>query len=50
MTAALAFDNRGGARRLTEHLIGLGHRRIGYVAGPWSAPRPGTGWRATARP
>ncbi|MEU1281812.1 LacI family DNA-binding transcriptional regulator [Streptomyces sp. NPDC005805] len=32
--AALAFDNRGGGRRLTEHLIGLGHRRIGYVAGP----------------
>lgn len=34
VTASLAFDNRGGARRLTEHLIGLGHRRIGYVAGP----------------
>ncbi|MFI2367019.1 LacI family DNA-binding transcriptional regulator [Streptomyces sp. NPDC018833] len=32
--ASLAFDNRGGARRLTEHLISLGHRRIGYVAGP----------------
>ncbi|WP_327118451.1 LacI family transcriptional regulator [Streptomyces sp. NBC_01341] len=32
--AALAFDNRGGARRLTEHLIALGHRRVGYVAGP----------------
>ncbi|MCX4677116.1 LacI family transcriptional regulator [Streptomyces sp. NBC_01433] len=32
--AALAFDNRGGGRRLTEHLISLGHRRIGYVAGP----------------
>ncbi|CAM5413052.1 LacI family DNA-binding transcriptional regulator [Streptomyces xanthochromogenes] len=34
VTATLAFDNRGGGRRLTEHLIGLGHRRIGYVAGP----------------
>ncbi|HWU07394.1 MAG TPA: LacI family DNA-binding transcriptional regulator [Streptomyces sp.] len=34
VTAALAFDNRGGARRLTEHLIALGHRRVGYVAGP----------------
>ncbi|WP_031089105.1 LacI family DNA-binding transcriptional regulator, partial [Streptomyces sp. NRRL WC-3549] len=34
VTASLAFDNRGGARRLTEHLLGLGHRRIGYVAGP----------------
>ncbi|MGW8381058.1 LacI family DNA-binding transcriptional regulator [Streptomyces sp. ODS28] len=30
----LAFDNRGGARRLTGHLLSLGHRRIGYVAGP----------------
>ncbi|MEU9114694.1 LacI family DNA-binding transcriptional regulator [Streptomyces sp. NPDC048483] len=30
----LAFDNRGGARQLTAHLIGLGHRRIGCVAGP----------------
>lgn len=32
--AALTFDNRSGARRLTEHLLALGHRRIGYVAGP----------------
>ncbi|MEU6976553.1 MULTISPECIES: LacI family DNA-binding transcriptional regulator [unclassified Streptomyces] len=32
--ATLAFDNRAGARRLTEHLLALGHRRIGYVAGP----------------
>lgn len=30
----LVFDNRGGARRLTEHLLSLGHRRIGCVAGP----------------
>jgi LacI family transcriptional regulator len=30
----VAFDNRGGSRRLTEHLLALGHRRIGYVAGP----------------
>ncbi|NGO67358.1 LacI family DNA-binding transcriptional regulator [Streptomyces boncukensis] len=30
----IAFDNRGGARRLTEHLLALGHRTIGYVAGP----------------
>ncbi|MER5553547.1 LacI family DNA-binding transcriptional regulator [Streptomyces sp. NPDC002793] len=34
VVAALTFDNRVGARRLTEHLIALGHRRIGYVAGP----------------
>ncbi len=31
---ALAFDNRGGGQRLTEHLLDLGHRRIGYIAGP----------------
>ncbi|MGW3203291.1 LacI family DNA-binding transcriptional regulator [Streptomyces sp. NPDC001135] len=31
---ALTFDNGGGARRLTEHLLGLGHRRLGYIAGP----------------
>lgn len=32
--AALVFDNRGGARRLTEHLLELGHRRIGYAVSP----------------
>ncbi|SDK97284.1 LacI family DNA-binding transcriptional regulator [Streptomyces indicus] len=31
---ALTFDNRGGGRRLTEHLLDLGHRCIGYIAGP----------------
>ncbi|MFF1449388.1 LacI family DNA-binding transcriptional regulator [Streptomyces sp. NPDC058274] len=31
---ALTFDNRGGGQRLTGHLIGLGHRRIGYITGP----------------
>ena len=30
----VSFDNKGGARRLTEHLLALGHRAIGYVAGP----------------
>ncbi|WP_329178814.1 LacI family DNA-binding transcriptional regulator [Streptomyces sp. NBC_01477] len=39
----LAFDNHGGARRLTEHLLSLGHRRIGYVTGP--AERSTTGHR-----
>ncbi|MEU9579905.1 LacI family DNA-binding transcriptional regulator [Streptomyces chilikensis] len=34
VVAALPFDNRGGARALTAHLLELGHRRIGYVAGP----------------
>jgi LacI family transcriptional regulator len=27
-------DNIGGARQLTEHLLGLGHRRIALVNGP----------------
>lgn len=31
---ALTFDNRGGGRHLTEHLLTLGHRRIGYIGGP----------------
>ncbi|PIM73579.1 LacI family transcriptional regulator [Streptomyces sp. JV178] len=31
---AITFDNRGGGQLLTEHLIGLGHRRLGYIAGP----------------
>ncbi|MHC0429749.1 LacI family DNA-binding transcriptional regulator [Streptomyces sp. O3] len=31
---ALTFDNRGGGRELTAHLLSLGHRRIGYIAGP----------------
>ncbi|MBM7171429.1 LacI family DNA-binding transcriptional regulator [Streptomyces sp. G44] len=31
---ALAFDNRGGGKRLTAHLLGLGHRHVGYIAGP----------------
>ncbi len=29
-------DDRGGARIITEHLIGLGHRRIGLISGPIS--------------
>ncbi|WP_212910009.1 LacI family DNA-binding transcriptional regulator [Streptomyces sp. TS71-3] len=31
---ALTFDNRGGGLKLTEHLLALGHRGIGYIAGP----------------
>ncbi|MFI7006994.1 LacI family DNA-binding transcriptional regulator [Streptomyces sp. NPDC050145] len=31
---SVTFDNRGGGRELTRHLLALGHRRIGYVAGP----------------
>ncbi|CAK7284400.1 LacI family DNA-binding transcriptional regulator [Streptomyces misionensis] len=30
----LTFDNLGGARAVTDHLVALGHRRIGCIAGP----------------
>ncbi|HSL70881.1 MAG TPA: LacI family DNA-binding transcriptional regulator [Longimicrobiales bacterium] len=30
----LIIDNYGGARAITEHLIALGHRRIGMILGP----------------
>lgn len=31
---SILVDNVGGARRLTEYLLALGHRRIGYLGGP----------------
>lgn len=30
----VAFDNEGGARALTKHVLAMGHTRIGYIAGP----------------
>lgn len=30
---AVSIDDRLAARRMTEHLIGLGHRRIGHITG-----------------
>ncbi len=32
--SSITIDNRGAARRAVEHLIGLGHERIGLVSGP----------------
>lgn len=29
---AVTIDNRGGAQMAVEHLLGLGHRRIGFIA------------------
>jgi DNA-binding LacI/PurR family transcriptional regulator len=31
--SSVTIDDRGGARTLAEHLIGLGHRRVGLIAG-----------------
>ncbi|BAJ33143.1 MULTISPECIES: LacI family DNA-binding transcriptional regulator [Kitasatospora] len=45
----VAVDQVGGARAVTEHLIGLGHTRIWHVAGPgeWiEAEGRLRGWRA----
>ncbi len=34
--AAINVDNRGGARAMVAHLLGLGHRRLAFVTGPAS--------------
>lgn len=34
---SVAVDNSGGMRQIAEHLSHLGHRSIGYVAGPRSS-------------
>ena len=44
----LNFDNYGGARALTEHLLGAGHRRIAHVRGPataWDARERARGYQ-----
>ncbi|WP_230480720.1 LacI family DNA-binding transcriptional regulator [Sphingomonas sp. Leaf21] len=45
---ALAIDDEGAARMATDHLIGLGHRGIGLIAGPDEYELSGwrvEGWR-----
>jgi LacI family transcriptional regulator, repressor for deo operon, udp, cdd, tsx, nupC, and nupG len=32
----VSIDNVSGARKATEHLINLGHKRIGFISGPLS--------------
>ena len=48
----ILIDNYGGARAATEHLIALGRRRIGHLAGPldWHEARDREqAWRDTLR-
>ncbi|MCD7442539.1 LacI family DNA-binding transcriptional regulator [Streptomyces lincolnensis] len=45
-------DSRAGARKATEHLLGLGHATVWHLAGPtgWtSAEHRLTSWRSTLR-
>jgi LacI family transcriptional regulator len=39
-------DNPGGVRRAVDHLAGLGHRRITYLAGPAASWADGIRWRS----
>ncbi len=41
---AVTVENKHGARRLVEHLIGLGHRRIAFINGPRA--NEDSDWRA----
>lgn len=36
--STVQLDNRAAAREITEHLIGLGHRRIAMIQGPRRSP------------
>ena len=50
--STILIDNRDGARQATAHLLALGRRRIGHIAGPspWSEARDRRdGWDATLR-
>ena len=49
-TAQVTGDSRIGARKATEHLLGLGHKTVRHLAGPtgWtSADLRLTSWRST---
>ncbi|MFJ5733207.1 LacI family DNA-binding transcriptional regulator [Streptomyces paradoxus] len=51
-TPLVTGDSRTGARKATEHLLGLGHPTVWHIAGPtgWtSADHRMTSWRATLR-
>ncbi|WP_286219313.1 LacI family DNA-binding transcriptional regulator [Paraoerskovia sediminicola] len=42
---SVVTDNRRGTRAAVEHLVGLGHRSITYVAGPEASWVDGVRWR-----
>ena len=46
---SVVTDSVDGSRRIVEHLAGLGHRRIAYLAGPVDAWADGERRRALAR-
>jgi len=49
---AMTMDDEHSARIATEHLAGLGHRRIGFIAGPEQYSLSGwrvDGWRAAMK-
>ncbi|KJK35749.1 LacI family transcriptional regulator [Streptomyces variegatus] len=51
-TALVTGDSRTGARKATEHLLGLGHATVWHIAGPagWtSADHRLASWQATLR-
>jgi DNA-binding LacI/PurR family transcriptional regulator len=41
-THSIAYDIFGGVCRAIDHLVGLGHRRIGFVSSVWRSPVPET--------
>jgi DNA-binding LacI/PurR family transcriptional regulator len=43
---SVVTDSVDGSRQVVEHLTGLGHRRLGYLAGPVAAWSDGRRWRA----
>lgn len=44
--ASVIADDRLGIRRAAEHLGGLGHRSLAYLAGPEASWADGTRWRS----
>jgi len=49
---ALTMDDEGAASQATRHLLALGHRRIGFIAGPSDYQLSGwrvDGWRAAMK-